>query len=580
MLNFRMPRFLSNPFVVVASSIIALPPLPASTQTLPPAAQARAQHGTGSIRGPVMVKRLDSLDTVNAAQIGRHPPPHAPLTGVDPATFAARKAQAAKLRFNAPMISGKPAAPQIAPLTTSPPVAPKNPKLTPLASPVFTAQGEVACGDVTPADQAVAVGDTPAGVLQVINVCLNVFNKTGVKLAGYPKSLTSLVGLPATTPTTDPRAIYDWINHRYVITFIQFDPNFASPSSYWIAASQADDPTGVYCVYNLPVQSVLPSGGVFPLPDFPRLGQDQQALYLASNIFSDPRTYKWEEILVLPKAQIYACQGFGFTFFSNLTIGGVATDSTQPANNFSPFDIPRSEFLITSRNINFGGGECFTGCNGLIVWSIHSPLSSPAISGVQVASANNYSFPPGASQLGAANSIDTGDTRISGMAFAVGDSIYASLNTNGGGGEPAYYLYQVQPFLDAATGNVVSARILNEIFHGGGTNAFYYATQQPDPQGNVTTVFNFSNSTSFASLVYASRRAAQPIGTEPDPGIFAINGAAFYNQGRWGDYTAVAPAGLAPGGTPNMWFAGMFARSDGTWGTAIGKNGYTSITQP
>jgi hypothetical protein len=29
-----------------------------------------------------------------------------------------------------------------------------------------------------------------------------------------------------------------------------------------------------------------------------------------------------------------------------------------------------------------------------------------------------------------------------------------------------------------------------------------------------------------------------------------------------------------------VWFAGMFARSDGTWGTAIGKNGYTSITQP
>ncbi|PNE12753.1 MAG: hypothetical protein CR217_01705 [Beijerinckiaceae bacterium] len=55
-------------------------------------------------------------------------------------------------------------------------------------------------------------------------------------------------------------------------------------------------------------------------------------------------------------------------------------------------------------------------------------------------------------------------------------------------------------------------------------------------------------------------------------------------EGRWGDFTAEVPGGLAPaGGTgsnPVMYFAGMFARGDGTWGTAIGRNGYTAITQP
>jgi hypothetical protein len=42
---------------------------------------------------------------------------------------------------------------------------------------------------------------------------------------------------------------------------------------------------------------------------------------------------------------------------------------------------------------------------------------------------------------------------------------------------------------------------------------------------------------------------------------------------------SLAPAG-GTGSNPVMYFAGMFARGDGTWGTAIGRNGYTAITQP
>ncbi|MGB8901992.1 MAG: hypothetical protein WCC90_23320, partial [Methylocella sp.] len=288
---------------------------------------------------------------------------------------------------------------------------------------------------------------------------------------------------------------------------------------------------------------------------------------------------------------LYACTGFSFSFFFNLAVGGVVTDTTQPANVFSAGDDPRSEYLVTSKNIVFGGG-CTTPCNGLEVWAIHSPLSSPTLNGIFVATANNYSLPPNASQPGGTNDIDTNDTRISGMAMYNAGSIYASINAANGSHSEAI-LYQIQPFVTAGganDGQIASAKILNEIVHGSSAFDVYYATQQPDPEGNVTYVWNFSSSTSFPSLIYSSRRAAQTVGTEPDGGIFAVAGAGFYNQGfgsppfRWGDYTAVAPGGLASaGGTganPVMFFAGRFARSDGTWGTAIGRNGYTAITQP
>ena len=171
------------------------------------------------------------------------------------------------------------------------------------------------------------------------------------------------------------------------------------------------------------------------------------------------------------------------------------------------------------------------------------------------------------------------------MAMYSAGSISASINAATGSNSEAI-LYQIQPFVTAGganDGQIAGARILNEFVHGGAFDA-YYATQQPDPEGNVTYAWNFSSPSSFPSLAYSSRRAAQSVGTEPDGGIVAVAGGGFYGQGRWGDYTAVAPAGLVSGGTtgslPVMYFAGMFARSDGTWQTAIGRNSFNAINQP
>ena len=529
-------------------------------------AQVSIQQGTGVAAAP-FVRQLDSIPQMPRSE--QHPQA-LPRRVPDPAALAARQAQAAQLRFT-------PAAKALA-LPASAAPAKKPSVFTPGASVGVISTGQAACGGVRPADQAIAVGDAPIGVLQVINVCVDVFSKPGVLQPGYPKSLTTFFGLPPGTPTSDPRALYDWINHRYVVVMIQFDRFQNTTSSYWIAVSTGDNATGGYCFYNLGVQSVAPAGpGAFPLPDYPRLGQDRQAFYLASNVFNTPTTYKWEEWLVLPKAQMYACQGFGFPFFFNPTFNGHPTDTTQPVNVFNPGDDPSSEFLITSKNFFEPDPK-----NGLIVWSIHSPLSSPTAANVTAGTANNYSTPPLASQPGGANTIDGFDNRISGMSFFNAGSIYASVNTNGGSGAPAFLLYQVQPFVDAS-GNITSARMLDEIFVGN-ANSWWFATQQPDTAGNVTTVFNFSGSSNFASLAYMSRRASQTPGTIPDLGFILVGGQAFYGQFSWGDYTAVAPGGIASGGGPGifpvMFFAGMWAQGDGTWGTAWGKNGFTDISQP
>ena len=74
-------------------------------------------------------------------------------------------------------------------------------------------------------------------------------------------------------------------------------------------------------------------------------------------------------------------------------------------------------------------------------------------------------------------------------------------------------------------------------------------------------------------MVYTSKRVSYTDGNMNGVGNFLVSGAAFYGQGRWGDYTATAPD-LTIANFPTMWFAGMYANSGGNWGTAIGEARY------
>jgi hypothetical protein len=89
--------------------------------------------------------------------------------------------------------------------------------------------------------------------------------------------------------------------------------------------------------------------------------------------------------------------------------------------------------------------------------------------------------------------IATNDTRISGMAMYNAGSLYASINAATGSNSGAI-LYQIQPFVTARganDGQIAGARILDELVHNGaGDFDAYYATQQPDPESNVTYVWS------------------------------------------------------------------------------------------
>jgi hypothetical protein len=553
-------------------------------------AQAQTPKISKATIGPYqIVPRLDALPQMRmpgaATEVNK---PF--LYPEDPLTFSQQKSQAKAMRF---MLNG--AMPGIPLQTPSVPVqvglVPKqslNQTVTPEI--VFNGLSNATCAAVNggsnfrPSDMALAVGDANVGVLQGVNDCLIVFDKSGNQQAGYPKATPTFFN--TTLNTSDPRMIYDWINHRYYFVIITY-PNGCGngcpgAAFYDLAVSLSDSPTANWCFYQFNVATSPNPNGTgslrYALPDFPRLGQDRQAVYLASNLYQNG-SYISEEVLALPKAGLMACAGISYTTVTSITQGF----TIQPANVFSPGDDPKSMYFVTS----FNGTS-----NSLVVSSLHDPFGTPTFTQTTVTTSYTYSLPPDATQQGSSTLIAVGDARISGSPYYAAGSIYAALSTNGGNGEPAMILYQIQPFVDtsgtANDGKISSARILNEILWGGtGSNAWYYPDQVPDQEGNVTTVFGFSSSTNYASLAYISRRAAQAVGTLPDGGVFAASGLGPYvtvSPQRWGDYFATAPAGLVSGGgtggVPKMWFAGQYASSiSSQWNTAIGRTGYIAINQ-
>ena len=581
----------------VFAAALAAMPFAASAQSPGPSQIGNVQEGLGPLTGAPPRPQLATAAVQSTVTLGALPKASAPgpaaTTAIKPvfshhiseSAYQAAKARAAAGLANAPNVSS---GDTLAPPAVGPTLAPSSGSETPGATVAFVGNVET---NLTPSDMALAVGDDtpPYPVLQAVNNSISIFKKSGAIAPGYPKTLNSFFG--SGLFIFDPRALYDPANHRYILSAAAIDSTNNRGFTF-VAVSAGPDPGGVYFIYAIATQTASAFG------DFPRIGQDHQAIYLATNIFSlTSGNYFYEQWDLLPKAAMYA--GAGFTYWSFGNIAGTATDSTQPANVWQPTDDPRAEFLVGSRNV----AGCFqaSSINGLFVWAVANPVFvnasfPPEFSVVFLPTAVNYSVPQSATQPGTSALIDTGDCRISGEVTYNAGSLYAALTTGTSAGYPGIIQYQIQPFLGKdnntrCTGSftnlcpdITVAAMRNEIILLYCCNlASYYPTQQPDPEGNVTTVYNVSgngsNAPFFGSTVYLSRRVTQPPGSiGVDSGIVLAGGATTYTQGRWGDYTGVSPNfGTGPN---NVWFSGMFTNSSHNWSTAVGKAGFTAINQP
>jgi len=539
-----------------------------------PAATLGGEPHDGPIERQV---KLDELPTATALEMAQHTKMLRPRDGRTDAEHADMKRQAASLAGNnGPAISLEAGAETGA--------APTRRAVELHTTKAYLGQGESCC---TPSDMALAVGIGGYEV-QFVNTSIAVY-KSGVLQAGYPKSATTFFGLPAGTYTTDPRGFYDWANNRYVFVMLtesSFSQN--NVGKLLIAVSQNYIPTGTWYLSSFQV------GHTGECPDFPTLGHDTNnwgtngtkgAIYIGINQFASNCNggFIQNYMFVIPKDKIYAGLGYPFWFQFGFNVGGRLVDTLQASNPQGAGDHPSAAFLANSFNILW---NCGAGCKNMVLWSVNNVAAfttggaGPTFTGVVVPTAHTYYYPPAANQPGAATSIDTGDARISGSTYYHAGHLFGSFETGVpgvAGAHPIWFDYH--PVLNTS-GNITGGEERQEdCFDCGGQGASgsaYYATLIPDAEDNITMTYTYSDNNTFPEMAVTGRRVTLSDSIMNGPGYVIIGGSGLYGQGRWGDFSAVAPDNSLAGSVL-MWTAGDFDNS-GNWGTAFSAQAYINPT--
>ncbi len=411
-----------------------------------------------------------------------------------------------------------------------------------------------------PPDPTVAAG--PAQVVAVVNTTLAIYDKsTGSQL--FAQNMNGATGffasVGATTTVFDPHALYDFETQRFFVIAVDIA---GSTSNIFIAVSKTSTPTGAndWHKYKLDFTHT-PSGATAALgsgahfPDYPKVGVNSDALWIAGNYFA-----------ISGGSGTYA--GLTAIAKSALLTGGTATKVYE--EYFSGFSVFPVHSYGSSPVQYFA--ETSTGSGSTIrVHAVSNVLTSPtrAVATVTIPSFNTPIDPP---QLGGGTGADSVDARIMTGVWRNGQMYVAhAITPVSGDGENVVRWYQI------ATNNFPSATPTltqsGNVDPGPGVHAWMPAINV-DAQGNMGLAFSIGGATQYYGIGYTGRLSNDPAGTVAMPVSTLIAGQGNYvrtdsfGRNRWGDYAGLA---LDPNDGATFWAFHEYAATGNNWATRVGS---------
>jgi hypothetical protein len=404
-------------------------------------------------------------------------------------------------------------------------------------------------------------------VLEPVNSAYRIYRTNGRSIRG-PFNINDLFNVGGKEFTSDPRCWYDPATTTW-FSIIVFLNDTGTQGTVLLAVRHATDPLGLWNEYSF--DATDPGGRGCPcFGDQPRIGIDQQNLYITADEFSilGPQ-FNGPELWVIDKAGLVAGKpAVNFAHFAHLSLAGHQTIAPQPALSTAQ---PPAEFMLSSLDF-FNEGD-----HRLGVWAITNRAAVaaggvPTLTSVVIGS-EQYAPPPAPPQKGSPSKLDGGDDRMQQTEFA-GGTVWGELNTAvipAGDTAPreGTAWFQLKPKL--ANGVVTGGSMVRQGYVAAVGKYLLYGAVQPDVAGNAAVVFTETSSSMFPSAAYAKLSAGA---SNFGPVFVAARGTGpyFRKSTRWGDYSFAVP-----GASDTAWLATEYIppmssqTTDGmqNWGTRV-----------
>jgi hypothetical protein len=362
-----------------------------------------------------------------------------------------------------------------------------------------------------PPDPDLAVG--PNHIVGVVNIWIRFFDKSGNIL--LDQHLADFFG--STSFSFDPIAMYDPLVDRFVVASAEHDPSGRDYLN--IAVSDDDNPVGTWYTYRFYIESYC------DYVDFPNLGSDPDAWYIAADCFGSPggnyiNIFEKAPMLVGDPVTIdnlYTSGGF-------LSLGATkAYDATAPAAYFASAHAVGSPYVR--------------------IYAVTDPAGSPQLHSFNL-NVGSFGMPPDAQQLGTSNRADTIDYRIKNGVVRDG-ILYVVHNVSGGDGAAKARWYRIDLRGWPQSGQDPVKLDGGDVDPGFNIDT-WFGDVNVDADGNMAIAVNRSSPNEPIGVYRTFRLVTDPAGTTR-PTVEMQTSTTPEQGSRWGDYAGLEEDPAEPG---------------------------------
>lgn len=395
----------------------------------------------------------------------------------------------------------------------------------------------------TPADANGAVGVND--FVEFVNGSFAVYNKSDgspvVKIsdmqfwsnAGPGGGSVGGITFASSDAVSDPRVIYDPVSQRWFASQVKYDGNASDPTLesdyYLLGVSDTADPSGAWHVF-----SFLAVTGTVQFADFPTLGVDADAVYLAGDMYYGESNSLGTSLTMIPKADLLA---------SPPTITNRVFFRTTAYTNHGAVLQPATCFDGSSAgNILAAGalGDDLQPHSNLVASTVLAPGTANAtLSPGTNIFVESYTTPLPATQPDGTATLADNDARFSARVYTIGGVMYAVHNIEVNG-RAAIRWYR----LNAANGALLESGTITEA-----NLDLIFPSIAANTNGVVVIACNGCGLNTYISAYAFGGLTVNGVTTFGNPVLLASGSVNYHDlneqsgvadQSRWGDYSAVS----------------------------------------